>query len=148
MTSTLVSTLSAVTSLLAPLVTAGTLVKVIEGPEDTIFEFPTAEVIFGPGTVGRNPAARILERQQTRTGVVRVYVARQQPLAGEYAKFAPIIDAIESAFGASPRLGGLADRFDCSGNSGLQWDENQNLLSVDITWAAIDAEVDTFVQDW
>lgn len=146
--STLVSVLDAVADLLAPLVTAGTLKKVVDGPQDFEFEFPVAEVIFGPGSVGRNPEARILERRQTRTGVVRIYIARQQPLAGEYAKFAPIIDAVEAAFGASPRLGGVVDRFDCTGNTNLTWDDQQGLLSVDITWTAIDAEVDTYVNDW
>lgn len=145
---TLVGTLDAVAGLLAPLVTAGTLTKVVRGPQDMAWEFPVAEVVFGAGFVGRNPEARILERLQTRSGAVRVYVARQEALAGEYAKFAPIVDAVETAFGASPRLAGVADRFDASGNSGLAYDTAQNLLFVDVNWTALSIEPDTFVQDW
>lgn len=144
---TLVDTLDAVAELLAPLV-PDPLKQVLTHQQDILSEFPIAEVRFGPGQVGRQPEARILERRQTRTGVVRVYVARQQPLAGEAAKFAPIVDAIELAFAADPRLGDLADRFDATGNTGLLYDADQNLLFVDVSWAAIVAEVDTFVQDW
>lgn len=145
---TLTRTLARVVELLRPLVEDGTLVSVVAGPQDLRMEFPIAEVIFGVGSVGRTVEARILERTHTRTGVVRVYVARQQPMPGEYAKFAPIVDAIELAFGAEPRLGGDADRFDATGNSGLTYEEGANLLWVDIGWAAIVAEPDTFVQDW
>lgn len=145
---TLVDTLAAVKALIVPLVTAGTLKAVLAEEQDQLYEFPTAEVRFGPGLVGRNVEARVLERTHQRTGVVRIWVARQQPLAGEAAKFAPLIDAVELVFKVDPRLGALADRFDATGNSGLVFDESVNMLFVDIGWAATVAEPDTFVQDW
>jgi hypothetical protein len=145
---TLVETLAAVKVLIDSLV-PGTLKAVLDGPqEDQLYEFPVGEVRFGPGSVGREIDARLLERRHQRTGIVRLWVARQQPLPGEAAKFAPLIDAVEAAFRDEPRLGGLADRFDATGNSGMLPDEQTNLLYVDVGWSATFAEPDTFVQDW
>lgn len=145
---TLVETLAAVKVLIDSLVTPELLKAVVTEPQDQLYEFPVGEVRFGPGSVGREIDARLLERRHQRTGIVRLWVARQQPLPGEAAKFAPLIDAVEAAFRDEPRLGGLADRFDATGNSGLLFDEQQNLLFVDVGWSATVAEPDTFVQDW
>lgn len=147
MVATLVQTLAAVKALVDPLAPA-TLKKVLAGPQDQNYQFPTAEIRFGSGQVGREIDARILERRQVRTGVVRIWVALQQPMPGEYAKFAPLVDAIEALFKADPRLGGLADRFDATGNTPVLLDESTNMFYLDIGWAATVAEPDTFVQDW
>lgn len=145
---TLVATLSAVRGLLAPLVTAGTLATVLDGPQNQINDYPAAEVRFGSGQVGRDPVARVLERRHVRTGIVRLYIDQRGQLGEENARLAPLIDAVETAFGASPTLGGTVDRFDATGNGEMSRDAELDALYVDVGWSALTIESDTYVQDW
>lgn len=145
---TLSQTLAAVADLLEPLATNGTVKRVHRGEQDAINEWPALEVRMGAALIGRNPEAGVLERQTTRLGAVRAWIARTDALSVESAKFSPIVDAVEAAFGAAPTLGGLADRFDATGNSGVGYDQAENMLFVDVTWSALTIEPGTFVQDW
>jgi len=149
MTATLVSTLAAVSALLDPLVTATTLAANYNGQQERLDLFPCAETLFGAGTVTRDQQGRILERQQARTGVVRLSVQRLTDMPREYAKLAPLIDAVEAIFKANPHLIGL-DRFDANGNGIPAMDDvgEKKTVYVDVGWYAIEAEVDTIVQDW
>ena len=145
---TLVDTLAAVRAVLAPLVTAGTIKVVLDGPQNQMNEFPAAEVRWGPGTVTREPAGQGLERRHIRNGVVRIYVEQTGLLGENYVRLAPVIDAVEAAFRDAPTLSGAADRFDASGNGPLLKDSEVNCLYVDVSWAAMDIEPDTYLQDW
>lgn len=144
MAATLAETLQAVTDLLTPLVTAGTLKRAINGPQDQLNEFPAAWVWFGPATVSR----QAYERQITYTGFVRVYADRRGLLPGDYARLVPPVDAILAACRDNPTLGDLAERFDATAVSLPAYDAELNALSVDVQWAALVIEPDTYEQDW
>lgn len=145
---TLTATLAAVADLLEPLATAGTVKRVYRGEQDSINESPSLEVRMGAALIGRNPEAGILERQAQRLGSVRIWINRTDALSVESARFAPIVDAVEAAFGDAPDLSGNADRFDATGNSGVGYDDGENKLWVDVNWSALSIEPDTFIQDW
>jgi hypothetical protein len=148
MAATLVQTLAAVRAALAPLVANGVIKAVLNGPADDLNQFPSVDVLWGAGTVGRDPSAGVLERQQVRSGIARVYVNRGGVLRTEYPKVAPLIDAVEAAFGAAPTLNGVVDRFDATGNGVLSQDDALKALYVDVGWQAMSIEPDTFIQDW
>lgn len=148
MAATLVETLAAVRGVLAPLVTAGTITAVLDGLNDSLGTPPVIDVLWGPATEGRDPGAGVLLRQQQRTGVARIYVARRGVMRLDYARVAPIIDAVEAAFRDAPTLGGLVDRFDATGHGQLLPDEQLSALYVDVNWTALTIEEDTFIQDW
>jgi hypothetical protein len=146
---TLVDTCGAVAALLAPLVADGTLKRVKNGIAEQTEEFPAAEVRFGLATISRDHDGLMLERRRTRTGAVRLYVSRGMRLDEAVVAFMPLIDAVDAAFRADPRLGGSADRFDMTGHGGPPaLDEELGALFVDVGWVAEEADPDTYVQDW
>jgi hypothetical protein len=148
--STLVGTVADVVTALELLVTDETFRRVHHGPQEQLTEFPCAEVIFGAGTVTRNQQQGFLERQHTRTGVVRCYAKRNSDLPAEFARLEPLVDAVEALFGALPRLTGAYDRFDATGSSApaMETIGQSPVVWVDVSWSAIDAEAGAYVQDW
>ena len=147
--STLAETLAAVSALLYPLVADGTLARVKNGIAEQTDVFPAAEVRFGQASIDRLHAELGLERNRIRTGAVRVYINRGMRLDEAVPAFVPIIDAVDLAFRADPRLGGVADRFDMTGHGGPPaLDDEIGALFVDIGWRAEEADADSYVQDW
>ncbi|HEY7119316.1 MAG TPA: hypothetical protein VH475_22185 [Tepidisphaeraceae bacterium] len=146
---TLAATCDAVTALLLPLVADGTLKRVRTGIAEQTEEFPAAEVRFGLASFTRDHDALGLERYRVRNGAVRLYVNRGMRLDDAVRALIPLIDAVDAAFRADPRLGGLADRFDMTGHGGPPaMDEEIGALFVDVGWTAEERDPDTYVQDW
>lgn len=145
---TLTATLAAVTSILQPLVPA-TLAAVVNGPREQLNESPAAWVWFGPTSVAHDTdGTTTWERHVTRTGRVTVYANRSGLLPGAYAALVAPVDAVMDALNAEPTRSGVWDRFEVTGVGEPGMDEQLGMIAVDVQWAALWIEANTYLNDW
>lgn len=139
--------LAAVAGLLAPLV-SGTLKRVQTGPTDQLNEFPAAWLWLGASLDELDPAAGILEERTTQLGAVRLYVERNGLLLSDVARLNPLVQPVKAALRSDRTLSGLVDRFQGTGSTAWQYDEQLGALFVDVTWRAFWIEPDTYPVEW